>query len=442
VNGVGQPITATSLAGFSTTLNVKLLGVTETIPVDANGDFTMTDVPATYSLAVLLSNQYARSATIYQGLTRANPTLTILQGQFGGPSTSGPVSATSVMGKISGGSGFNATSSASTVITLALPTAVRFEPGYSLPVNPVTGEYGTGATWKGSNTVIGTIHALQFSTDINGKITTFGGYAQHAVTLVPQPVGPIVVNPGDPLPQPTFVTQDVALAAVTVGSVKGTITWPSGLTSPEYRMNATMLLNSPNPASLPLSRINGSTPTISVAPTGFDQPVPLIVGATYLQVAGIAEKSDPTASYPAGYSIVWKLVTPQSNTYITVPAPISLTLPTADADKISANTRFSWSKYPDGIHIFTIGPIQSQIQTSIQLITASSSTTFPDLGLKEFEFPKGGKMAWTVSGAAPFSNVDAATNSGGLLIPTSSAFSAVADLSFSTSTLRLFTTAP
>jgi hypothetical protein len=443
VNGVGQPITAASLAGFSTTLNVKLLGGTGTIPVDANGDFTLTDVPATYSLAVLLSNQYSRSATIYQGLTRANPTLTILQGQFGGPSTSGPISATSVMGKITGGSGFSATSSASTVITLALPTAVRFEPGYSLAVNPVTGEYGSGATWKGTDTVIGTIHALQFSTDINGKITTFGGYGQHAVTLIPQPVGPVVVNPGDPLPQPTFVTQDVALAAVTSGSVKGTITWPSGITSPEYRMSATILLNSPNPASLPLYQINGPTPVISTAPTGFDQPVPLIAGAKYLQVAGIAEKSGSTASYPPGYSIVWKSVTPQTNTNITVPAPISLTLPAADADKITASTPFSWSKYSGGIHIFTIGPIQSQIQTSIQVITASSSATFPDLGLKDFEFPKSGKMAWTVSGAAPFSNADAATDVGGLRIPSSSsAFSAVTDLSFSTSTIRLFTTAP
>jgi hypothetical protein len=443
VNGVGQPITAASLTGFGTTLSVKLLGSTTTIPVDANGNFTMAEVPATYSLAVLLSNQYARSATIYQGLTRANPTLTILQGQFGGPSTSGPTSATSVIGKITGGLGFNAASSASTVFTLALPTAVRSAPGYSLSVNPVTGEYSTGATWKGTDTVTGTIHALQFSTDINGKITAFGGYGQQAVKLTPQPQEPVIINPGDPLPQPTFVTQDVALTAVTSGSIKGTITWPVGLTTPKYEMNAIVLLNNPNTASLPLYRYNSSTPKISVAPTGFDQPVPLIDGAKYLQVLGIGEDSGPTAASAPVYSTVFKLVTPQASTNITVPDPISLTLPAADADKITASTPFSWSKYPGGIHIFTIGQIQTQIPTTIQVITESSSTTFPALGLKEFDIPKGGKMYWTVSGAAPFSNVDAATDAGGLMIPTSSsAFSAVADLSFSTSTIRTFTTAP
>jgi hypothetical protein len=443
VNGSGEPITAASLSGFGTTLNVKLLGGTVTVPVDATGGFTLTDVPATYSLAALISNQYTRLATVYQGLTRANPTLTILQGQFGAPSTSGPTSATSVIGKITGGSGFNATSSASTVITLALPKAVSFQPGYSLPVNPVTGDYSSGAIWKGTDPVTGTIHALQFSTDINGKITTFGGYGQQAVTLTPQPQGPIVINPGDPLPEPTVVKQDVALAAVTMGSVKGTITWPNGFTTPEYKMNASMLLNGPNPASLPLYQINGPTAVISTAPTGFDQPVPLIAGAKYLQVAGIAEKSGPTASYPPGYSIVWKLVTTQANTNIAVPAPISLMLPAADADKITGSTPFSWSKYPGGIHIFNTGQIQSQIPTSIQVITASSSITVPDLGLKDFEFPKGSKMAWTVSAVAPYANVDAATDTGGFLIPTaSSAFSVVSDLSYSTSTFRTFTTAP
>jgi hypothetical protein len=443
VNGVGQPLTAASLTGSGTTLSVKLLGGTTTIPVDANGDFTVTEVPATYSLAVLLSNQYARSATIYQGLTRANPTLTILQGQFGGPSTSGPTSATSVIGKITGGLGFNASSSASTVFTLALPTAVRSVPGYSLSVNPITGEYSTGATWKGTDTVTGTVHALQFSTDINGKIMAFGGYGQQAVKLIPGSQGPVVVNPGDPLPQPSFVTQDVALTAVTAGSIKGTITWPIGLTTPKYEMNAIVLLNNPNTASLPLYRYNSSTPKISVAPTGFDQPVPLIDGAKYMQILGIGEDSGPTAASAPVYSTVFKLVTPQASTNITVPDPISLTLPAADADKITASTSFSWSKYPGGIHIFSLNSIQAPGQTSIQVITASSSTTFPDLGLKEFEIPKGGKMAWTVSGAAPFSNVDTATDTAGLMIPTSSsAFSAIADLSYSTSTYRVFTTAP
>jgi hypothetical protein len=438
INGAGKALTTASLLG--TDMTVKLLGSTEqTLVVPNGGGFTLNNVPAKYSLVVLISNQYGRSATVYQDLTREDPTLTILQGQFGDSTSPGPTSSTSVAGKITGGSGFNATSTAETTVALAFPKAVNVFSSSFFSINPITGDYSTGGSWLGNNTPVdATLHALQFSTDANGKITAYSGYGQQPVTLTPQ--GP--VDPGQPIPTP--FQQDVALKAVTTGNAKGAITWPNGLISPQYQISTTLQFSDSSPANLPLLRLNSVPSTLNTAPTAYDQLVPMIAGSKLFQRALITGSSSQSSPNAAVKSVIWKPVTPGSVIDLVVPAPIGLTSPAPGANTITKNTNFSWDTYPNGIYVLsTIGPVQSQNPIRIQVVTAKASSTVPDLGA-EFGLLKNTSYGWNVEAIGPYSSIDAATGTGGLILPNiySGSFLPVSDIGYATAASRLFTTAP
>lgn len=431
LNGAGQPVTAASLTGSGTTLSVKLLGSSVTIAVDATGGFTLADVPATYSLAVLVfqtQGQNGRIATVYQGLTRANPTLTIFASGQPVETSNAPVE-----GKITGGLGFPTTSITSTWVALTVPKAVSPYSNYFSPVDASTGSYFTSATWLGSDPVAANLQALQFSADNSGKIMAYHGYVQQSINLTKQ-----VFVPG----QPTVVTkQDLALLPVTVGNVKGAITWPTGITTPEYDVNTIALLGGSNPIGFPLSPANGSAPVTGVAPTGFDQLVPLVAGAKFMQIAGIREKTGSGSFGSRVSSTVWKSVTSGANTDITVPTPVDLTLPGDATSQVGVSTTFSWKAFTGGVHRLSVYPSPpGATPIGIQVITAGSSTTIPDLSAYGFSLSESSIHVWYVEGFAPYSSIDAATDTAGLKLPFSS--TPLSDTAYSTSATRSFITAP
>jgi hypothetical protein len=432
VNGAGQPITAASIANLSATLNIKLPGATSNAMIEANGNFTLTDVPATYSLLLSVSVSGSRFVDVFQGLTRANPTLTVSQGPFSSPSpTQG--SNSPLEGKITGGSGFPTPSSTSTVFTVAVPKAISSYSGFFAPADASTGAYSTGLGWLGSNAVTAILHALQFSTNTDGKITGYGGYGRQEVTLTPQ--GP--TDPGQPLPTP--VKQNVALAAVAVGSVKGAITWPTDLKTPEYQLTTELLFAGLDQTNLNLSSPTGlGQPPVIGTPGSYDQLVPLITGAKFIQRVSVNEKVTSGSFAQGGQSTVWKSVTPGVTTDINVPAPIGLKLPEENATDVSSSTKFSWSAYTGGIHIVNFYPFPGAGtgQTLVRVITAESSTTLPDLG---DVIPKGAFVLWGVQGIAPYSSMDAATDTAGLILPFSNTL--LVDTNISNSASRTFKTA-
>ena len=426
INGGGQPITAASLSGPGATLSIKLLGGTASTTIDATGAFTLTDVPATYSLAVLVSVTSGRFATVYQGLTRANPTLTMFQGPGGLSDVPTQFNFASAQGKFTGGLGFNAASKASTVFTVAVPKAVRSDSFNSASADATTGEYFASISWLGGNPVTATIHTLQYTNDTNGKINAYGGYAQKTINAVPN--------------QTTPINQDIALLPITTGNVKGSVAWPSGLTAPEYQVNTTLLLNGSSLERIDLYQSNGTPPTVSVAPTGYDQLVPLITGAKWMQRASINEKSVQGSFSTRIESTVWKSLTPGTTTDIAVPVPIGLTSPNAAASEVTGSTKFSWSNFVGGVHVlsFFAFPGSTGVQTTFTVVTAASSTTIPDLSPYGFGVPKATIYLWSVLGVAPYSSLDAATDTNGLTVPYSAP---LVDSSYSSSSSRSFTTA-
>jgi hypothetical protein len=438
LNGMAQPITAASLSGA--TLRVYLLGSTVNAAIDANGNFTLADVPASYSLLVLISkpNEVNQYATVFAGLTRANPTLTI---QGIGISPTVKSSFASVRGTVTGGLGFNAASSASTILTLALPKAISLSTTNYTSVDPAIGEYGASASWSGGDPTTGTLHALQYTTNAAGKITAYGGYAQKTITLTNQSnvSGP---DPG-PLPVPTAIKQDLVLEAVGSGNVNGAITWPTDVAQPNKKAYTALLLGGTNPTSLDLYPVFGTQP-VGVGGATYDQNVPLIAGAQFVQHASIKDGSGGSAFGSAAESTIWKMVTPGSKTDIVVLAPIGLILPAAAASNVTESTSFSWSTYP-GVHILSIYPFLTGPPAPgtnpvvLDIITAGSSATIPDLSPYNLGLPKATIHFWRVMGVSTYSSVDAATDSSGLIVPY---YPPTSDVGFSTSAGRVFTTAP
>jgi hypothetical protein len=437
----GQPITTNNLNGQ--TLALRVLGSKVEIPVDANGAFAVNDVPATYSLVVFLNSPYSQSAIVYQGLTRTNPTLTLIPVPSGG--TGFPSGYASVAGKIIGGSGFKTGSTDSTLVAVAIPKAVSTNLSIPFfPADPVTGAYTTTASWNGGNPITATLHALQFSTDINGKITAYGGYGKQNVDLVNQSAVPVPdpnPNPGPPAP----IKKDVALEAVSTGNLTGAISWPRGMTNPQYAVATILFLDVSNQLYFPLLK-PGQNPSSSTASSSLNQLVPLIAGAKFLQTASINElPNGPGASVG---SSIWKVMTPGTPADFVVPPGISLDKPATAASGIANGSSFSWSRYTGGIHVFNISPDYSASPSpttksiSLQIITASSSLKLPDLsayGL--FEFPKTSEYNWNVLGVGPYSSIDAATDTGGLTLPYGPV-PPTSDGGFSISPTRTFTTAP
>jgi hypothetical protein len=435
LDGSGQPITSASITSSGARLNIKLLGSTTSTTVDANGGFTLTNVPATYSLAVEVAFSSATSsgghyATVFQGLTRANPTLTFGSGPFSNSPVLG--SSSPLEGNITGGLGFPTPLGTSTVFTVAVPKAVNISgSSYFSTVNASSGSYSTGTGWAGSDPVTATLHALQFSTDINGKITAYSGYGRQSVTLTPQGT-----DPGQPFPTP--VKQDVALAAVSVGTLKGAIKWPPGSTKPEYLVATNLLFAGSDQTNLNLSAPTGfGSQPLTVAPTGYNQLVPLITGAKFIQQLSFSEIPTPGSITQGGQSTVWKSVTPDVNTDITVPAPISLTLPDDAESGVTSSTKFSWSTYTGGVYILKFY-VLATVPTFVDVVTAASSGTIPELSA-DFALPKASIVLWAVQGIAPYSSVDAATDAAGLILPFLN--TPLADTAISNSASRKFTTA-
>jgi hypothetical protein len=419
----GQPFTASNFGGA--VLSVKLLGSTVDIPIDASGGFVVNNVPSTYSLVMLITSQSFRSAIVYQGLTRSNPTLTVLG------ASSVPVQSTfaTVEGKFTGGLGFSATSKATTEFTVSVPKAVSSGSSNRGSVDPTTGNYTAFINWAGGNPIAATMHTLQYSTnETNGKITAFGGYAQKTINVVPS--------------QGTPIKQDITLAPVNSGTVNGSINWPSGITAPQYSASTTLFLSGLNTEEIFVFPPLGSQPSSGV-PDGYDQLVPVIAGAKLIQRVSIVEKPTSGALLPPKESAVWKTVTPGATTNIVVPAPIALTVPESAASNVTGNTKFTWSAFSGGVHILNFFSGISGVQTSIGVVTAASSSTFPDLSAYGFGLPKATTYVWWVNGIAPYANMDVATDTTGLSllnfytssIPTS-------DGSYSSSGFRPFTTAP
>ncbi len=356
---------------------------------DANGMFTVTDVTTPYDVTAILST--SKTAMVYKGLTRSDPTI-----YFTGSVVAPPNSAT-VSGTISGGVGYPLPASHnSRAIFIATDVA-----GYASP-NPATGAYSLGVFWNGAATITGTLHALQFQFDASGMPVAFKGYGTKAN---------VALTGGG-----TFASQNVALSAITGSTVSGSIVVPAGLTLGTKTLN--IALN--DAGDVPI----GSEATAS---TSFSYAVPEIAGATVVLTA-----SGSSASL--GQSSLSKRTTAgTSGLTLTLLAPPQHSLPVASATGITTTTPFTWTPVPGGTYILYINGGAGD--PNYYIVTTSPTATIPDLTAQGLSLPSNKAYSWTIYSFGPFADMNAVTGPKGL-------FPQSYDGWRTNSTARGFTTAP
>lgn len=356
---------------------------------DANGAFTVTDVPVPYDVTVILSTN--KSAITYKGVTRPDPTL-----YFTGFSLVTPNSAT-ISGTVSGGAGLPLP-----LNHLGRVVFVADVAGGTGTTNVTTGAYSLATSWTGAATITGTLHALQWET-AGGLPSAYKGYAAKT--------GVAVTNGG------TFAGQNIALSAPSASTVAGSVTVPAGMTL----TSKSFALRFNDFASLSLGS-DGS------AATTFNYNVPTITGASVALSANASSAS-------LGSTSTIQLATPgASGIAITLQAPPQPSLPVNAATGITTTTPFSWTPVAGGVHVITFNPGAAGEPTYI-VVTTGSTATIPDLAAQGLALGASKPYNWQAISFGPFGDMNAATGPSGLAVVLKEGWRAY-------SLSRSFTTAP
>ncbi len=359
---------------------------------DFDGTFTAPGVSVPYT-AVLVDTGATASpqATVYQGLTRADPILTMFfedSGFTGG-----------FLGSLTGGVGY------------PLPpnheTRVRVVGSGNLDtlglVNEASGSYsdfGPGAaTWSGSGMVPALVLAFQHDT-LNDTYPFFGFTAG-------------ILNAGADV----FIPQ-IAMIPTTATEVKsGTITFPAGYGFAELSTSVII-----TPALIAPIRFLTSDPGIN-----FTTRVPVFGTATYELVV--------TGTHANGTTTRARMEVPQGAFGIALdPQPAnSLIAPANGAANVDHSTVFSCTPSSLGVHKFLFFGVDSRIA----VFTTATQVTVPDLSEYGVRLEPGAAYNWRVVGHGPFASVDAHCGVAGSY-PTG-----IGVIGYETlSDFRVFTTAP
>ncbi len=366
---------------------------------DASGNFSIPNVTTPYDISVVDATN--KTALVYKGLTRSDPTLVFLG------STPGTARHGAISGRISG-PGFSPNQGANDVtrVVFASPEATgntsTAANGTFGPVNP---------TWYGPTATTGNLYALQFTTDAN-SLPIASGYKGYGVR------SGIAVNDGSTLNNQFDTLQTVATTQFT-----STVTVPASYTLSSkalyLRVSQFAIINllSEGTANAALSYFT-----------------PVVSGATLmLQVTAVKSPTNGTVYYKTG------MATGATGVAVTVPAAPDLSLPVDVATGVDTTVTFSWTPMTGAVHLVIFS---SPGNPEYLVITSGTSATIPNLKGLGLGLPPAGAYTWQVYGFGPLGTTDAAAGSGGFLGPLLNPTALTSDGFFGISTTRHFTTAP
>ncbi len=371
----------------------------------SDGTFSFTDVQPPYDLASISSGSGKTHATIYKGVSRADPRVVILS-----------LGATN---KIYGTLDFEVTGTQAHELNAAGQRTHLWFDSVELK-NQVADVAGTTSAdgsapagyrdtfqmyWLNLPAVTGSVHILQWQSDTNlPASTSYSGYGRLDNVAM--------VSDGT-------VTKQVNLGAVVSTVFSGTLVTPTGYTPTAKRV----YLTAPHGTSLRLFTETGAAKDFSYA-------VPQLGAFTY-EIACWAEEGDRSM-------LAVRRGLPANPSGLTVnmnsPAP-SLSLPVDAAVGIDLATQsFSWSPFTGGLHVANL----YGTNVTLSVITSDSKATLPstsELGLGTF--PTGTEFQWRTTGFTGSSSVDDVL-SGSRTV--SDALSGPGDYAFAYSELRTFKT--
>ena len=366
---------------------------------DASGNFSIASVTTPYDITVV--DAAFKRALVYKGLSRQDPTLTIL-GSAPGTARHGTVN-----GRISGGT-FTPNQGASDVTRVVFASAEA-----SAGLNTaVTGIFGPiNLTWFGPTVTTGGLFALQFTADASGfpVANGFKGYGARTG---------IAVNDGS-----TLNNQFDTLQTVGTSQFTGTVTVPSAYTltgkSLSVRVSQTTLI----------SILSDGTPNAALS-----YYTPAIAGGSLLLSVTATKSGAETIYFKNG------IATGATGVAITMPAAPELSLPVSAATAVDTTVTFSWAAMTGGVHLvqFTGGAGNP----TYLVLTSGTSATIPNLKGLGLGLPSSAAYQWSVIGVGPFGSADDAAGATGFLGVLTNQALLTTDAFIGISSARTFTTAP
>jgi hypothetical protein len=370
----GKPITVTGkIVSFGVGLANVPVVVGGKTPVNTStlGTFTVPDVQPPYDVEFALKTSDSQPrVTIYQGLTRPDPTLVALG--TNGELRPNPTTATSLSGTVSGANGPGW--ARVPIVSFSAPNRAY---GFAA-VDQSSGKYtmqgNDGPMWYGANAVTGSLSA-SLVLDNAMPVTAYYGR-----------VDGVTVTGG-------MATSDknIALAQVQTAVVQAKITAPQRYTDASKTV-VNMGIRYPEGAGYFVKSTN------QAFPLDLKRPVPFVNGGSFQASVGYALGGDAEASFARATA----LATMSGELSLALADPPAQTAPD-DGARAASNT-FTFSAFPGGIHRFTIAAAN---QPSVTIVTAATSVTLPDLTPFAITLPGNVEYSWRVAGFRPIPSIDA-----------------------------------
>ncbi len=334
------------------------------VMTNASGEFEFLEVDKPYNASVTIGTQ----VHIFSGLTRANPTLPLLNNTGGAPLSG----SNTVSGTLSGGAGFpNPNNHLAQVVFAQADAPTSYATGNIKNVAGLLagtgGAYSLTSQWSGSSSVSGTLYALQWATDPASltRPTSYKGFGSRAVTLSNG------VNPA---------AQNMALSAVTTGNINLAIAPSSGTTI----SGRGVYVNLDSRSFFAL--VNELTPD-----TNATYAVPDIAGKS-LSVAVSANHSS------GGTAIIQKSgIQSGAALNLPIPAPALLTSPSNNQSIFSLSATLKYTPVADSVSVVVLG---TDVRTTFYYTTTSSYS---------FRVTAAKKYTWGVVSLGGYASLDAFT---------------------------------
>jgi hypothetical protein len=346
----------TSFMGTPRANVVVIIGDSSTV-TDADGAFTIADVPAAYDLTAI--DDESKFIQVVEGLTTREPSVGFYLLRV--DQRSGVVA-----GKLSGGGGFPLPKGQAGVVTY------RGDRSFGdLELKASASSFSLSALWEGAAMQTGLLAGITWKTGTSGP-TEYTGYAEHAVTLEADKI---------------------------VGNINGSVAATNlALTDPaEHTVTGTLTVaGAPSSVSSNL-QVGFSNIPLSLEPGAISVVVPEVDAITALSVSGDFDV--------LGSSSITMPFSGSTPLQVSLPLPPQLVLPIESAVGVTLATEFSWKEPPVGTYSVISWGIGDW---SIARVTATNKVTLPDLSAAGVAYGEGSSSSWQLDQFGPASSPEEA----------------------------------
>ncbi len=360
VNGFVKDVNGVPVAGQTVIVKGKTAVVT-----GSNGAFSVSGVTTPYQISLIVNTLGLKIATVYDGITRSDPTLYYLFGSLG----------TSKSATITG----NAPAAAGKVTKVFFVSGLK---SWSTTANPGTGAYTINATWTDSATsYTGTLYLLRWTPGTNGLPTGYDGFGEKSQVI--SNGGSFTVN---------FAPTDLTDPADQ--TIAGSITRPTT----SYNLTEKTLYLSFGNATVFVASESGSGLT-----DNFNYNVPTIAGATFAVTAYAQLAATP--GYRTAQFTKTGIAGGASGVNVPLAAAPQLNLPAHNGTNVDTTTQFLWAP-GGGTGINLVLMFSTSTNPVFYILTAANSITIPNFNPQGMGLPSNTAYSWSVEQVYPVSSMD------------------------------------